>query len=302
MKKKILAAMFALAVMATACGANETEVMNDDTTPLIKEPISTEAADNGDPAAEDASASDENGPVDYTDEIVEKVNEIVASSDSLSDELVKINELYESYRDIEAAAESQAEMNYLCQFPVTVWKEELSSLLDRIRKADQNAYDDIYPSYEEWLDNVNDIAYKMSYEYEGGSIQGAMQSFYSGLCYRNEAYVMASTLADLNDVVDFSLPERDAVGYYGLIDQNDHLIITEGMESGSYNILIHIDGKEELKGSATLNENGDFDFDDYEHGISGTVSYWHLGATFNVTEADGTIVSPGESYEFTYLY
>ena len=57
-------------------------------------------------------------------------------SDSLSDELVKANEIYDKYDELRRNAKTQLEMNFLGQWGTLVWKDETLRLLDQLKEKD----------------------------------------------------------------------------------------------------------------------------------------------------------------------
>ncbi len=280
MKKKFLIAACALMMIVSGCGKEAA----DEGSIFEKEPI--------------AASADE----DFTQQIKNEISEIAAAG-SLTDELVKVNELYSKYDDLRMNAETQTEMNTAAKWGTLVWETEVESLMERISNHEnKSAVEQIKPTYDDWSSKVDAMAEKMAYIYEGGSIQGMIIMDNKRILCRNEAYGLASTLADLNGEATFMLPERDPYGYYGDFASGDYLILTEGMESGSYNILVSINGKGEITGmgEATGDESLSFTGDDMV--TTGEITYSNFGAEFSVTEADGTVVNSGDYYEFTFHY
>ncbi len=250
--------------------------------------------------------SSDTGSDDYTEQIRGEVNEIVASSADLSDELVKINELYNKYDLMKMSAETQTAMNELSQWPILVWKFEDASLADRIIEKDPSNSGEYKSEYDRWESYVTTIAEQMSYVYEGGSIQSMIINENIAMRYKQDAYSNASALADLNGEVTFSFPDSTPCGFYGAYDGDCYLIITEGMESDSYNVRVHIDDDHSFDGTGYIQEYpGEEEvihFTSDDDTIKGTISYFALGATFYVSETDGAIVGPEEAYDFTFKY
>ena len=248
----------------------------------------------------------ENGLEDYSDQIKTEIGKITSDSSSLSDELVSVNSLYDKYDELVINAPSQSSMNTICRWRSVVWKTEVQSLLERLQKKDPDHYADLYAEYKLWESYVPNMAKQMSYMYEGGSIYPTMYSYNEAMRYKQEAYTLASTLADLNREVSFSFPDSTPCGYYGDYTKDSYLIITEGMENGSYDILIHIDTTRELRGSGTIEDNSGSDdvisFTSEDDKIKGTISYFALDATFSVSESESSAVKNNDSFSFTFKH
>jgi hypothetical protein len=321
-KRKVLLAIITAAMVLGGC-SNAQEKEKDVLVPVVQDiENDSEAADetvDGDDAGTDSDVSEDETATDsdatedetaadstmkdYTDQIASEIEAL--SSDSLSDELVKVNELYNKYDEIRMNAPDQASINILSQWGTLVWKDETLSLLNRIKEQDSANYNDILAEYENWEKYVPTMAEKMSYLYEDGSIYPTIRSYNEAMRYKQEAYTLASTLADITKDVTFSFPDSTPCGYYGDYAGDSYLIITEGMESDSFNIVVHIDDTKELRGWGSIaDQPGDeyilFTSDDGT--VSGTISYFALDATFYVSETDGSVVGPEEAYSFTFKY
>ncbi len=322
MKREVLLAIITAAMVLGGC-SNAQEKEKDVLVPVVQDiENDSEAADetvDGDDAGTDSDVSEDETATnsdatedetaadstmeDYTDQIASDIEAL--SSDSLSDELVKVNELYNKYDEIRMNAPDQASINILSQWGTLVWKDETLSLLNRIKEQDSANYNDILAEYENWEKYVPTMAEKMSYLYEDGSIYPTIRSYNEAMRYKQEAYTLASTLADITKDVAFSFPDSTPCGYYGDYAGDSYLIITEGMESDSFNIVVHIDDTKELRGWGSIaDQPGDeyilFTSDDGT--VSGTISYFALDATFYVSETDGSVVGPEEAYSFTFKY
>jgi len=258
---------------------------------------------NSENAADTAADGSEITTDDYTEQIKSEVAAL--AQDSLSDELVAVNKLYDKYSEMTSNAETQAEMNCLCQWGTVVWEDEVTSLLDRLKEEDGGNYDSLHSEYENWLKYVPSMSEKMTYVYEGGSIYPTMHSYNEAMLFKREAYVLASTLADIRKDIAFSFPDNTPYGYYGDYASDSYLIITEGMESGSYDILIHIDDSKELRGWGSQEdapESSFITFTSDDGTVEGRIDCFALGASFYATVSDGSIVNTNETYEFTFKY
>ena len=340
MKNKIILALIATAFVMSGCGKDASEpAENDSVFEAIDqnpgsgdmaadgaaetvaadgapETADTSAADNNsdnnsdsssDNNSENATESNAGGSAAATDDFTEQIKSEIAAlqSDSLTDELISVNELYDKYSAMTENAETQAEMNCLCQWETLVWEEEVTSLLDRLKDEAGDNYANIKSEHDNWLKYVPSMAEKMTYVYEGGSIYPTMYSYNEAMRFKREAYTLASTLADIRKDAAFSFPDNTPYGYYGDYAGNSYLIITEGMESGSYNILIHIDDSKELRGWGSQEdapESSFITFTSDDGTVEGRIDCFALGASFYASVSDGAIVSTDETYEFTFKY
>lgn len=258
-------------------------------------------------SSENAADSTADGSAADTDDYTEQIKSEIAAlqSDSLSDELVAVNKLYDKYADLAANAPDQTAMNCLCQWGTVVWEDEVTSLLDRLKEEDGGNYDSLHSEYENWLKYVPSMSEKMTYVYEGGSIYPTMHSYNEAMLFKREAYVLASTLADIRKDVAFSFPDNTPCGYYGDYASDTYLIITEGMEGGSYNIRIHLDGDKDLRGWGSQEdapESSFITFTSDDGTVEGRIDCFALGASFYASVSDGAIVNTDETYEFTFKY
>ena len=272
----------------------------------------TSAADNNsdsssDNNSENAANTAADGSEVTTDDYTEQIKSEIAAlqSDSLTDELISVNKLYDKYSAMTSNAETQAEMNCLCQWETLVWEDEVTSLLDRLKDEAGDNYANINSEYENWLKYVPSMAEKMTYIYEGGSIYPTMYSYNEAMRFKREAYTLASTLADIRNDAAFSFPDNTPCGYYGDYAGNSYLIITEGMENGSYDILIHISDDKELRGWGSLEDAPESEFITFtsdDGAVEGRIDCFTLGASFYASVSDGAVVNTDETFEFTFKY
>lgn len=316
MKKRIFLLVMAAALAFSGCGSvgklagktdktgTEDVQKNDDEDMGSSEEAAQSESTDVSISSESSEAAESGEGYEYEAQINEEVKSIVASAQDLTDELEQINKLNDKYDEMEQQAESQAEMDYLCVNGKLVWKAEAESLLERLKETEGASYDDIYAEYQNWEKHVRTMAERMSYVYEGGSIQGMIIMANVAERYRTEAYTLASTLADLRGEAAFSFPTSvGPSGYYGDYASDNYLTVNEGMESGSYDVLIHKDGSEEIRGIATEDEEtGNLYFVSDDGNMSAFISYGALGAGLSVTESDKEAFTAGQSYEFTYRY
>ena len=324
MKRKYLVAACVAAMILGGCGSAETT----ENSIFDKEPITatayagqadgSEAGQTEDNGAGQNDASQADGATsetgadacateDYTEQIKSEIAAIAAGG-NLSDELEMVSDLFDQYDDMRMDAETQTEMNWKAQWGTQVWVSEVESLMERIENCgNSSAIEQIKPAFKDWSSNVDAMAQKMSYSYEGGSIQGMIVLQNKGILYRNEAFALASTLADLNGDVAFTFPARDSYGFYGDFASGEYVILTEGMESGSYSVLISTkDGGEitgygfQADGDAFGSTDGELTFASDDDSVSGTLSYSAMGANLSVTESTNDAFPAGSSYEFSF--
>ena len=305
MKKSLVMALVAAAMLLGGCSgkapaATTDTASNDNAETVTEESEDTSSEDTEE--AEDDTSSDE----DLTVQIQGEVSDIIQKSASLSEELVGVNKLYDKYDKLCTNAENQTEMNQLSQWRTLVWKTEIKGLLERIEEKDVTYYEENYPTYQEWEDYVTDMAEKMSYTYEGGSIYPSMVAYNEAMRCKIEASGLASALAGIIKEDGFVFPDSTRCGFYGDYTKDSYLIITEGMENGTYNILIHIDDSKVISGTGEVEDAADSDtyllFTSEDGKVKGTVSHDVLGSDFNVTESDGSVVKTGDSYSFSFRY
>ncbi|WP_026651051.1 hypothetical protein [Butyrivibrio proteoclasticus] len=315
MKNKLIMLIMATTIVLSGCSmgpSNQAPVLPGDLVDSTSEDSSntesagTEASvDESDEASSDVSYA---GGQDYTEQIIAEIAEnVTANENSLSDELLGVEELFLKYEAYVAASSSQTEMNELSVWGTLVWKTEVESLFERLKEVSQD------PEYLEEENNklneyVDTMAERMSATYKEGTIYPSMFQYNKAMRYREEAFTLASTLADINGEVTFSLPSSDACGYYGDYTTDEYLIITDSMENGSYEVFIKLSGQDEIHGFGFVNEGTDeeysdaIDFTSDDDSVSGTIDHFALGASFYVTESDGSVFEQGQTYEFTFKH
>lgn len=293
MRKRLLLSIITAMLLLNACSFNNNISLEESS--LDASSTETSAPEN---VSEDYSSND------YSSQIKAEID--TAITDSLSDELKNIDEIYNKYYEIEQNATDQTQMNESSQWGTFVWKYESAKLLERIKEKSPTNYDDILSEYETWEKYIPSMVEKMSSFYENESIHSTIYSYNEAMRYRQKAFCLASTLANFMGDSNFTLPDSSMCGYYGDYTANSYLIITDGMENGSYNIIIHIDNSKELHGYATLYKYpGDKDvllFTSEDESVKGTIDYFEPDATFYVSETDNAVVYPEEAFTFRFKY
>ena len=198
MNKKIIFFALFLAVVLGGCTSANNESAEESSSLFESADISAIEASAG------ASVTNESSD-ELSIQIENEVNEAVSSCDSLSDELVKIGEIYDKYDSYRMNASSQTEMNEKSVYGLQVWQAEVNSLLSRLKEADPSNYEsNLLPEHQNWEKYVDTMSERMAYEYEGGSIQPMIIMYNKAMRYKNDAYSLASTLAELKGEVTFS--------------------------------------------------------------------------------------------------
>jgi hypothetical protein len=312
MKNKLLAAMIVAAVIMGGCSSQSNAPADKNNVfEKIDQDGNTDSAETADEGAAEqtaeADASEESASTeDYTEQIKTEVDEIASKSEDLTSELASVKELYDKYDELRMNAETQTEINALSGWGTLVWKDEVASLLERIKEANPSSYNDLISEHEKWEKNVPAMAERMSYLFVDGSIYPSIYACNEAMRYKECSYSLASTLADLNGEVAFSLPEFSPCGYYGDYEGDSYLVITEGMESDSYNVMIHFDDTKELQGWGFINyaEDGSeyIDFTSDDDTVEGMIPYSRLEASLYVTKTDGAVIGPEGAWTFSFKY
>lgn len=293
MRRRLLLSIITAMLLLNACSFNNNISLEESS--LDASSTETSAPEN---VSEDYSSND------YSSQIKAEID--TAITDSLSDELKNIDEIYNKYYEIEQNATDQTQMKESSQWGTLVWKYESAKLLERIKEKSPTNYDDIISEYETWEKYIPAMVEKMSSFYENESIYSTIYSYNEAMRYRQKAFYLASTLADFMGDSNFTLPDSSMCGYYGDYTANSYLIITEGMENGSYNIIIHIDNSKELHGHATLykypRDKDVLLFTSEDESVKGTIDYFEPDATFYVSETDNAVVYPEEAFTFRFKY
>ncbi|MBR4760497.1 MAG: hypothetical protein IK078_10185 [Lachnospiraceae bacterium] len=274
---------------------------------IIDEEQRTEESFNVRDYMSGATATGETGAAGAdADKIAKEIEEIAGKSGNLGDELAGVNELYDKYDQSRMDAPDQASMNEQSQVGTLVWKSETESLLKRIQDIDPKNYEEVKREYDQWEKYVPVMAERMSYLYEDGSIYPMIYSYNEAMRYKQKAYSLTSTLADLKGEEFVGFPDYTRCGYYGDYASDSYLVITEGMESGSYNILIHVDDTKELRGWGVVEDAPDSDtyllFTSDDDTVKGIVGHSSFEASFYETEADYPVAGPEGAYTFPLKY
>lgn len=196
---------------------------------------------------------------------------------------------------------TQAAMNEMVQWETCVWKTEAESLLSRIEATGSEDYDGAKSVYDDFEANVDAMAEKLSEGYKDGSIYGMICEEEKAFRYQKISYGMAEQLAAITDEADFTMPMIYAEGIYGDYNfKDDYMVITEGMETGSYGVEFYIDGVGEFSGYGYVSDyESTIDFE-LEDGTKGTIEYSYSGAVLTITEATDNGLE--DSYSFYSAY
>ncbi len=240
---------------------------------------------------------------DYTVEIKDAVSKAVASSESLSEEMEKIEKLQERYYDDPMMQEySQAERNQIAQWLYVVWDTEINNLWSRMSdELDADTKEKVLTSQRIWIILKEAGLSEALSDYVDGSIYPMLQSQELGKTTRTRVYYMADIFAKFKGE-EFEKPELPIVGRF--VEPKDGkaerlLIIREGMEGG-YLVMMSIDDVGSLTGTL-VKENGKWIFENSAFGIRGEITVGWKGAAFKVKKTQGGVLKEGKTYRFSMI-
>ena len=240
---------------------------------------------------------------DYTVEIKDAVSKAVASSESLSEEMEKIEKLQERYYDDPMMQEySQAERNQIAQWLYVVWDTEINNLWSRMSdELDADTKEKVLTSQRIWIILKEAGLSEALSDYVDGSIYPMLQSQELGKTTRTRVYYMADIFAKFKGE-EFEKPELPIVGRF--VEPKDGkaerlLIIREGMEGG-YLVMMSIDDVGSLTGTL-VKENGKWIFENSAFGIRGEIIVGWKGAAFKVKKTQGGVLKEGKTYRFSMI-
>ena len=318
MKKNLITLLLATTFVLAGCSTGETTTPGSDPEPIESDQKSdvqvldesvagdTETSDADNSLLADTDSEDEEATfdtTDYTEQIQSEIADIASSSESLNDEFLSVSELFDKYQEMRqnAGDGTQAAMNEMVQWETCVWKTEAESLLSRIEATGSDDYDGAKSVYDEWESNVDAMAKKLSEGYKDGSIYGMICEEEKAFRYQKMSYGMAEQLAAITDEADFTMPMIYAEGIYGdYTFTSDYMVITDGMETGSYEVSFSIEGVGEFSGYGYVSDyESTIDFE-LEDGTKGTIEYSYYGAELTITESTDNGLE--DSYSFYSAY
>ena len=263
-----------------------------------KEDASEEVSDDEDGKDEEAK---EDAFSDYTEQIKKEVSEAVRSSDSLQEELKKIEKISDKYdKRFREEDGSQAELNARATEPYCVWDTELNNLWKRMKSSlDKDTMEDLLAEQRRWVSNKEHVAEEAVSEYEGGSIQPMLYTVEMTTVTRNRVYQLAFIFASAKGE-SFDMPKRPEIGNYiedhGTGDIYSSLMIKIGLEGTKRaSMMVYKLGSAE----GTIKKDGDtLLFQCSEYGMKARITYSWDGATFEVLSAKEGPFHKGDIFEF----
>lgn len=244
---------------------------------------------------------------DYSEDIKEDVDDVVAASTSLQEELTNMEKVTKKYTPLAEAAQTQGEMNVAAHWLYTIWDTELNNLWSRLSSsADRQTKEKLLAEQRNWIDLKEEVTLlNIGSREENGSMYPLLQDSYLEEITKNRAYVLARELAKIKGE-DFAMPEVSAkygtfVDNQGTGDIYSSLITRQNWE-GTDEAVISIYRQGEMEGSFVDHGNGELSFTSEDGSVKGMIKIdgWN-GASFKVTETYGESPFPaGEEFEFPF--
>lgn len=283
-----------------------------------KETSDEAAPENADNTAADNTASDAEGATDTVDtsnvdfsqyheeDIKKEVEAAVASATSVQDEIDRIKKIDDKYSQMGSKAMTQTDMDVAAGWTLKVWDDELNSLWSRISdNADSKTKERILAEQRQWNAMKEELLVsEIGTREESGTIypvlyMGTMEQYTENRCH-----ILANELAKIKGE-SYKMPERWKYSAYvdnqGTDSIYSYVYTSVGME-GDEHAVISLYRIGELEGTYTDKGNGELEFVS-SNGIKGYIHFngWE-GASFEVTESDGSLLSVGEVFEFPFAF
>ena len=304
MKKAIYLLVLVLSMgIYTGCGKENTEIENS----RMEEQTTPENSENDEIHLEDGLKIDFTR--DYSENIKEDVDDVVADSTSLQEELTNMEKVTQKYTPLAEAAQTQGEMNVAAQWLYTIWDTELNNLWSRFSNlADQRTKENLLTKQRNWINMKEEvILLNVGSREENGSMYPLLQNSFLEEITKNRAYILARELAKIKGEA-FVMPETSAK--YGTFVDNQGTdavyssLITRQNWEGEDEAVISIYRRGETEGTFVDNGNGELVYASKDGSVKGIIKIngWN-GANFKVTEISGeSPFSPGEEFEFPLLF
>ena len=304
MKKTIFLLVLVLIMgICTGCGKENTEIENS----CMKEQTTSESSENDEIHLDDELNID--FTCDYSEDIKEDVDDVVAASTSLQEELTNMEKVTQKYTPLAEAAQTQGEMNVAAQWLYTIWDTELNNLWSRFSSlANQDTKEMVLEEQRNWIAMKEEVTLmSLGSQEENGSMYPMLVNSLWEEKTKNRAYFIANELAQIEGE-SFAMPEASTK--YGLFVDNQGTdavyssLITQQSWEGEDEAIISVYRLGEIEGSFIDNGNGNLDFTSDDGSIKGTIQIngWN-GATFEVTETIGAVpFSVGEKFEFSFAF
>lgn len=206
MKKTIFLLVLVLSMgIYTGCGKENTEIENS----RMEEQTTPEDSENDEIHLDDELNID--FTCDYSEDIKEDVDDVVAASTSLQEELTNMEKVTKKYTPLAEAAQTQGEMNVAAHWLYTIWDTELNNLWSRLSSsADRQTKEKLLAEQRNWIDLKEEVTLlNIGSREENGSMYPLLQDSYLEEITKNRAYVVARELAKIKGE-DFAMPEVSA--------------------------------------------------------------------------------------------
>lgn len=304
MKKAIYLLVLVLSMgIYTGCGKENTEIENS----RMEEQTTPENSENDEIHLDDELNID--FTCDYSEDIKEDVDDVVAASTSLQEELTNMEKVTQKYTPLAEAAQTQGEMNVAAHWLYTIWDTELNNLWSRLSSsADRQTKEKLLAEQRNWIDLKEEVTLlSIGSREENGSMYPLLQNSYLEEITKNRAYVLARELAKIKGE-DFAMPEVSAkygtfVDNQGTGDIYSSLLTRQNWE-GKDEAVISVYREGETEGSFVDHGNGELSFTSEDGSVKGMIKIdgWN-GASFKVTEIYGeSPFSTGEEFTFPLAF
>lgn len=153
MKKAIYLLVLVLSMgIYTGCGKENIEIENS----RMEEQTTPEDSENDEIHLDDELNID--FTCDYSESIKEDVDDVVADSTSLQEELTNMEKVTQKYTPLAEAAQTQGEMNVAAQWLYTIWDTELNNLWSRLSiSADRQTKENLLAEQRNWIDLKEEV-------------------------------------------------------------------------------------------------------------------------------------------------
>ena len=183
MKKTIFLLVLVLIMgICTGCGKENTEIENS----CMKEQTTSESSEDDEIHLDDELNID--FTCDYSESIKEDVDDVVADSTSLQEELTNMEKVTQKYTPLAEAAQTQGEMNVAAQWLYTIWDTELNNLWSRLSSsADRRTKEKLLAEQRNWIDLKEEVTLlNIGSREENGQYVSASTGLLSGGNYKKQ--------------------------------------------------------------------------------------------------------------------
>ena len=244
---------------------------------------------------------------DYNSEIGTEVENAIAKSSTLQDEINQIQKIANNYSNAASHANTQSGMNSSSSWTYTVWDKELNNLWKRISSsASKDVKDRILNEQRNWISMKNEITIEnLGAPEDSGSIYPLLQNNFLSDITHNRCLILARELAMIKHE-NFVMPDRSIYGTFvdnqGTGSVYGSLITRKNMEDGN-EAVISIYRLTTIDGTFTERENGDLSFTSYGENVKGIIKIfgWEK-AVFEVTECKDSPFNVGDSFTFDFAF